>query len=400
MPVLHINFLLAGALAVMVYYLGMYLKKHCRFLRDYYIPAPVAGGLVFSFLNLMLHSTGMVHLAIDHTLQSFFMTMFFTSIGFAAKISFIKAGKSKLALMGVLCAVLVILQNIISLSITQLFGMPLLLGFSAGSVPMIGGHGSAGVFGSILEDLGIECALTYGMAMATLGLIMGGLLGGPLAGRLVTKYKLSGKEISNEDSYEDANVEDTRFTSSPEKMMRALAALLFAMGIGSIFTEVGKRFGITLPYYFGSVIIAAIMVNTIPDDDKANFHLPIKEINILADLSLNIYLALALMNLKIWQLYALAGPIAVIAILQIFLMAFYSYGIVFRILGRDYDAAVMVAALCGFGLGALPTGMANMNAITSRFGAAPLVYLAVPLISSLADCFNAIVVITGINLLK
>ena len=404
MPDLHINYLLAGAIAIVIYYVGLYLKAHSKFLRDYYIPAPVVGGLVFALINLLLHESHTVNLIFDDTLGKFFMSLFFTSVGYGARFSFVKSGSNKLLKLAVLCGFCILCQNFIAISLTKAFHLPALLGITAGSVPMVGGHGSAGVFGPMLVELGIRGALTSAIAMATFGLIMGGLLGGPLAGYLVRKHKLESSllEVKTDQFNDNDDMESMghNFTTTVSQMMKAMAMLLFAMGIGSIVADIGRHFHIMLPVYLGSVLVACLIRNLSGDDPESSLFVPMQEIRVLAEMGLNIFLAMALMDLKLWLLLGMAGPLCAIALAQLLFMAFFAGVVVFRVMGKDYEAAVTAAAVSGFGLGALPTGIANMNAITTKFGPAPMIYLLVPLASSLADCMNGCTAILLINLLK
>lgn len=396
--VIKINFFFAGALAICAYYLGSYLKYRVKFFRDYYLPEPVIGGFVFALFHLILYKVLYIRLHIDNTLQYFFMTMFFTSIGFATKAKTVLAGGKKFIIMAILCGILIFAQNAIAIGVAKALGFPALLGVCCGSMPMVGGHGSAGFFGRVIEGLGVHGAFTSAIAMATLGLVMGGIIGGPLAGYLVNKHKLQGV---NGPCCEESKAEQCfLFETTPERMMRGLAMLLLAMGFGSLVYEAGKLFNLELPIYAGGICLAILMTNLQPENPCAALHVPALEINVLAGLALNMFLSMALIDLKLWQLSAVASALSLIAITQILFICCFCYFIVFRVLGSDYDAAVTVAALCGFGLGALPTGMANMNSITSRFGAAPLVYLAIPIVSSIADCINGSTIILLINLLK
>lgn len=407
MPQIQLNFMLAGALAILIYYLGMWLKQRLRLLRDFFIPEAVVGGLVFAVIKFALFETGLCEIEFDNTLQQFFMTMFFTSVGFSAKASFVRSGGRTLVCLGVLCAVLVVSQDIVGIVIAKAMGKNPLLGLCAGSMPLVGGHGSAGVFGPMLEEIGVHGALASAMAMATFGLIMGGLLGGPVASRLIAKYNLAGiplaetvdfKQRGCENVLADENELDVHSTSAG--FMRGFAILLFCMGVGSVVTDIGKHYHLFLPPYLGSIIIAAVLRNVESEDSKSIFYIPSQEIALFSELALNIFLSMALMSLNMWELIGLAGPLAAIALAQMILMSLYTYFVVFRCLGSNYEAAVMVAAICGFGLGAVPTAMANMQAITNRFGVAPLAFLIVPIIGSMVDGINATVIVLFINLLK
>lgn len=398
-----INYLLAAAIAIIIYYLGLYLKDHSRFLREYYIPAPVAGGLVFALINFAIHEVANINLIFDNSLMRLFMTLFFTSIGYGAKVSTVRKGSTRLLKLGLLCGILVLCQNGISIAVAKLFQLPALMGLAVGSIPLVGGHGSSGVFGPMIEQCGVPGAAASSLAMATFGLVMGGLLGGPLGGLLVKKHKLhsdSCDDNDNQHQHEDMESMEHTFDSTVNLMMKALALLLLATGLGSIGSDIGRHFNMVLPPYLGSILLAFIIRNLTPEDSKALLYVPMKEIQILAELALNIFLAMALMNLKLWELVGLAGPLMAIALLQILFMGAFTYLIIFKAMGSNYEAAVTVAAICGFCLGALPTGIANMNALTSKFGPAPMAYLLIPLASSVADCFNGSSAIILINLLK
>lgn len=408
----HLNYLEAAALAIILYYLGMWLKNRIRCLRDFFIPEAVIGGLIFAIAKFALYQFGLCKIDFDNILQMFFMSMFFTSVGFAGKASFVRKGGQRLIKLGILVSVLIILQNVLGIVIAMFMGQHPLLGIAAGSMPMVGGHGSAGVFGPILEDMGIKGAMASSMAMATFGLIMGGLIGGPLAGSLVSRYKLHGVspdcaiyEMETGDHCEtcqenEPEEKELQLVSTPSRFMRAMALLLVCMGIGSIVCDVGEHYKVFLPPYAGGICIAALLRNLESHNPKDILYIPTKEILALADIGLNIFLSMALMSLNLWQLKGLFGPLAAIAVVQMLLMAIFTYFIVFKVLGKSYEAAVMVAGICGFGLGAVPTAMANMQSLTNRCGPAPLAYLLVPIVGSLADGINATIIVLFVNLLK
>ena len=402
---LRLNYLEAVAVAVVVYYIGVWLKNKIKFLQDFCIPEPVVGGLLFALLKFSLYELGICKLSFDDKLLMFFMSMFFTSIGFAAKISFVRRGGKVLFLLAGLCAVLVLCQNVIAVGIAEALGLHPLLGLAAGSMPMVGGHGSAGVFGPALEAMGIAGAHTSAMSMATFGLIMGGLLGGPVGGRLIQKHNLQGLSVDEalaakrNTEAENAATEES-FSSTDAMMMRGFALLLFSMGVGSIVMDVGEHFDVFLPPYAGSIFVAAVLRNIERSNRSSMRYIPMKEIVLFADIGLNIFLSMALMSLNLWQLAGLAGPLSAIAVAQTLFMAFFTSYIIFPLLKSTYDAAVIAAAFCGFGLGAMPTAMANMQSLVKRFGAAPLAFILVPIVGSIADGINGTVIVLFINLFK
>lgn len=404
---IHLNFLLAGSVAVLCYYLGVFIKKNCRPLRDFFIPEAVVGGLAFSLVKFALYETGVAEITFDNTLQYFFMTMFFTSVGFAASIKTMRVGGNALIRLGVVCGILIVLQNFIGCFLASALGKSPLLGLSTGSMPLVGGHGSAGVFGPMLEQIGVHGAFAAAMTMSTFGLIMGGLVGGPVAGRLIHKYGLKGQSIKEtymqEENYCDTTVgdeDDIELHTTSSRFMRAFAVLIFCMGVGSVVAEISKRYGVMLPPYAGSIIMAAIIRNLESSDAKSPFRITQQEISLFADLALNIFLSMTLMALNMWELKGLLGPIAIIALAQMAFISVYAYFVVFKALGSNYDAAVISAAVCGFGLGAIPTAMANMQTITKRFGIAAMPFLLIPIIGSLVDGINASVIIIFMNFLK
>lgn len=405
---LKLNYLEAVAVAVVIYYFGVWLKKHIRWIRDFYIPEAVAGGLVFALFKLLLYKGGICLIQFDNILQMFFMALFFTSVGFVGKAGFVRKGGNKLIALGILVAILIIMQNILSIFIVKLMGESPLLGIAAGSMPMVGGHGSAGVFGPVLDDMGVKGAFTSSMAMATFGLIMGGLIGGPVSGALIKKYKLKcleehkleGASCQYEETVPENSQTEVSFSSTPARLMRAAALLFFAMGLGSIVCDIGEAYHVFVPPYAGSICVAAILRNLESDNPGDVLYIPIKEILVLSEIGLNIFLSMALMALNLWQLIGLVGPLAAIALGQMLLMACFTYFVVFPILGKTYEAAVIVAGVCGFGLGAVPTAMANMQSITNRFGNAPLAFLLVPVVGSLADGINTTIIVLLVNFFK
>lgn len=403
---LHLNFMLAGTIAALCYYFGVWVKDRVRFLKDFCIPEAVVGGLTFAFIKFFLFHLGIVEITFDKVLQFFFMTMFFTSVGFGASIKNMRIGGNALIRLGIVCGVLIVLQNVLSIAITKALGQNALLGLCTGSMPLVGGHGSAGVFGPMLEEIGVRGALATAMTMSTFGLIMGGLVGGPVAGRLIAKYKLRGRSIKEEFTADDncdttvADENELEVHTTGPRFMKAFSILLFCMGIGSVISDIVKMYGIMVPPYLGSIIIAAIIRNLESNDVKSFFRIPAQEIALFADLALNIFLSMTLMALNIWELKGLLGPIAIIALAQMTFISIYSYFVVFRVLGKNYNAALISAAVCGFGLGAIPTAMANMQSITKQFGVAAIPFLLVPIIGSMVDGINASVIVLFMNCLK
>lgn len=383
-------------LAVALYLLGMALVNRIGFLNRFLIPAPVVGGLIFATLALVLKTTGIVEVSLDTSLQTLFMIAFFTTVGLGASFKLIKLGGKLLVIYLLLCGVTVFLQNVIGVSFAGLFGIDPLLGVMAGAVSMNGGHGGAAAYGQTIEDLGISSALTIGMAAATLGLICGSLSGGPVARYLIKKYDLkpaTGK-IEGYVEKDERPIQEGSF-------MVQVALITFSMAVGTylgdLFTNVT---GFVLPSYIGAMFVAVIVRNLADRFIKGTVNM--KEINLIGDVSLAIFLSMALMSIKLWEVADLALPLIGIILIQVIVVVLYALFVMFPLLGKDYDAAVMISGFLGHGLGATPNAMANMSATVSKYGPSRTAFLVVPIVGAfLIDVvFSAPIIITTINLFK
>ena len=390
------------AVGILLCYLGKLLKKNIRFLQTYCIPNPVIGGVLFALLNLALFESGVGAIKLDTVQQSFFMNMFFTSVGFSASYVLLKKGGRDVLVLTVVCAVLITFQDTIGVMLAKATGLHPLLGLCAGSIPLVGGHGTSGAFGPMLEKMGAERATTVAIAMATFGLISGSLMGGPVAHRLLEKYHLHSTQEDEAESLEKARSmeENAPLVMTAENFMLAFGEILVAMGLGTLVSKFFTSVGLTFPGYIGSMLVAAVIRN-ISDHSKGSLLVPMHELGTVGDVSLNIFLSLAMMSLRIWELFDIAGPLFIIAVAQVIFMALFTTFVVFRAMGRDYDAAVEVSAVCGFGMGATPNAMANMSAITSNYGPAPRAFFAVPLVGAMfIDFCNSGILMVFINLIN
>ena len=384
------------AVAVVVLILGAFLKRKISFLEKFCIPAPVIGGLIFAIFTLICYSTGILEIDFDDTLKEVCMVFFFTSVGFQANLKVLKSGGKPLLIFLVLVIVLIITQNFTAIGLANLLGLDSLTGMTTGSIPMVGGHGTAGAFGPVLEDFGISGATTVCTAAATFGLVAGSLMGGPIGNRLIKKHNLL-ETIKNDD--------DTLLVEEEEKHERhfsmyapAVFQLILAVGIGTIFSKLLSLTGMTFPIYIGAMIAAAIMRNIGEYTGKITIHMG--EINDLGGICLSLFLGIAMITLKLWQLADLALPLVILLAGQVALMFLFSYIVVFNVMGRNYDAAVLVAGTCGFGMGATPNAMANMQAICEKYGPSVKAYLIIPIVGSLfADFLNSLTITFFINLL-
>lgn len=384
------------AAAVLVLLLGNYLKKKIYFLQKFCIPAPVIGGLIFAIMTCICYVTGIAEFSFDDTLREVCMVFFFTSVGFQANLKVLKSGgKSLIVFLGLVIA-LIILQNLTAVGLAKLLNLNLLIGMCTGSIPMVGGHGTAGAFGPVLEDLNIKGATTICTAAATFGLIFGSLIGGPLGKRLIEKHSLLNTAANEDDSL---LVEDEKKHERHTNMYAdAVFQLILAIGVGTIFTMLLTKTGLTFPIYIGAMLAAALMRNICEYTGIATIHMG--EINDLGGISLSLFLGMAMITLRLWELASLALPLVILLAAQVLLIIIFTYVIEFNIMGRDYDAAILVSGTCGFGTGATPNAMANMQAVCDQYVPSIKAYLLIPLVGSLfADFLNSLVITFFINLL-
>jgi len=408
-----------GALALLV---GMVLTRKVDFLQKFCVPSPVSGGIIFSLITLMLYGCFHIEVSFDGTLKEVFMLAFFTSVGFQSDMKVIKQGGKLLVIMLALLVVLIVMQNLMPMVITRLMGVDPLIGMAAGSISMTGGHGTAGGFSAVLEGMGLHGAGTIGMAAATFGLIAGSMLGGPLAERIIRK-KLAHEQMQPQndeidpamagiesDEASPAGREKRVSTNEQEFQQYAKASyfIILVMGGGTLLSWVFQKTGVTFPTYFGALILAAIIRNTIgfvsyKEDgkwEKAEKLLDMERIISVGNICLSLFLGMAMISLKLWELQSLALPLIVILASQVLLMALFAFFVAFPLLGRDYDAAVLCAGMCGFGLGATPNAMANMSAVCYKYRYTVKPFLIVPIIGAMfADLINTGVITIFLNIL-
>lgn len=408
-----------GALALIV---GMILTRKVGLLQKYCVPSPVSGGIIFSLITLALYGWFDIEISFDATLKDVFMLAFFTSVGFQSDLKVIKKGGKPLMIMLALLVVIIVMQNLMPMGITRFMGVDPLIGMAAGSISMTGGHGTAGGFASVLEGMGLQGAGTIGMAAATFGLIAGSMLGGPLAERII-RTKLTHEQMQPQDEEIDpamAGIESDeasptgrakRISTNEQEFQqyaKASYCILLVMGGGTIMSWLLAKTGITFPTYFGALILAAIARNTLgfisyKEDgewEKAEKLLDMERIISVGNICLSMFLGMSMISLKLWELQSLALPLVVILFSQVVLMALFAYAVAFPLLGRDYDAAVLCAGMCGFGLGATPNAMANMSAVCYKYRYTVKPFLIVPIIGAMfADLINTGIITFFLNIL-
>ena len=384
------------AASVLVLMLGSYLKQQIHVLEKFCIPAPVVGGLLFAIVTCICYSSGFMEISFDDTLREVCMVFFFTSVGFQANLKVLKSGGRSLIVFLCLVIALIFSQNLLAIGLSKLLNLNPLIGMCTGSIPMVGGHGTAGAFGPVLEDFNIQGATTICTAAATFGLITGSLVGGPIGKRLIEKRKLMDNVPTEDDSL---LVEDEEKHQRHTNMYAAAVfQLILAIGLGTIFSYFLTKTGLTFPIYIGAMLAAALMRNITEYSGKGTIHMG--EINDLGGICLSLFLGMAMITLKLWELATLALPLVILLAAQTLLICVFTYFVIFNVMGRDYDAAVLSAGTCGFGMGATPNAMANMQAICDRYVPSVKAYLIIPLIGSLfADFINSLVITFFINIL-
>ncbi len=408
-----------GALALIV---GMFLTRKVSFLQKYCIPSPVSGGIIFSLLTLALYAWFDIEVSFDGTLKDIFMLAFFTSVGFQCDLRVIKKGGKPLIVMLVLLVILITAQNLTAVGLTRLLGVNPLIGMAAGSISMTGGHGTAGGFASVLEGMGLQGAGTIGMAAATFGLIAGSMMGGPLAEKIISK-KLVHEQMQEPDEEIDpamSGIESDEAspsgrakrvsTNEQEFQLYAKASycILLVMGGGTVLSWLFAKMGVTFPTYFGALILAALARNLLgliryKEEgrwQKGEKLLDMERIVSVGNICLSMFLGMAMVSLRLWELQSLALPVIVILSSQVVLMALFAYYLAFPLLGRNYDAAILCAGLCGFGLGATPNAMANMSAVCYKFRYTVRPFLIVPIIGAMfTDLINTGIITFFLSLL-
>ncbi|WCR28787.1 sodium/glutamate symporter [Paenibacillus thiaminolyticus] len=383
-------------LAVALLVLGTFIVKKTGVLQRFCIPAPVVGGLLFAIIATILKTTGLLSITLDTSLQSLFMLTFFTTVGLGASFQLIKLGGKLLVIYWLACGFLALAQNVIGVSLASLFGIHPLIGMMAGAVSMEGGHGAATAFGQTIEEMGIPSALSIGIAAATFGLIAGGLVGGPTVKYLLGKYNLKPAEAIEE----AVDVKEHAQPITTHTFFIQVLLITFCMALGTYLGDLfSSATGFVLPGYVGAMFVAVIVRNAV--DKFKPQAIDMKSINLISDVTLGIFLSMALMSIKLWEVADLALPILVIVLVQVVFIVLFGIFILFRLLGKNYDAAVMVAGFTGHGLGATPNAMANMAAVTERFGPSRKAYLIVPIVGAfLIDVFAMPIIITTLNLFK
>ncbi|NLD34218.1 MAG: sodium/glutamate symporter [Clostridiales bacterium] len=369
------------AMAALLLLLGYFIRGKVKFLSKYCIPAPVVGGFLFMFVTWIGHATGAFSFQFDAYYQNPFMLAFFTTVGLGASFKLLKKGGVLLIIYWLIAGVVSIIQNGLGIGLSKLLSLEAPYALLSSAISMIGGHGAALAYGTTFEEMGYPAAKLAGAAAATFGLISAVLIGGPLGRRLVVKYNLKPDESDSFLGDADQVNVATHDKLSMLDIIKNITAIIFCMAVGSMVSGwIGQLIGMGFPTYVGAMFVAVILRNVNDKLHLYKFDFPLNDK--VGDVMLNLYLSLALMTLKLWELADMALPMLVILLSQAVLLSVLAYFVIFRLLGKNYDAAVMVSGMMGHGLGATPSAIVNMTAVTEQYGMSRRAFMIVPIVGA------------------
>lgn len=387
---------LAVTIGFIVFFVGAFLTRKVRFLRDFSIPEPVSGGLFVALIIWLWRMVSGQEVEFDLAVRDYLLVIFFACIGLNARVSDLVVGGKRLAILLGLTVVFMFMQNAIGAGGALTFGLPVEVGVLLGTASLIGGHGTAIAWGPTIEaQTGFAAAAEIGVAAATLGLILAALLGGPIAKFLVERGNLTPEQ-------DKGNVVGLPFEEEGKvaegvdhiSLMRSMLAAHVAIILGFIANEAIAEAGLKLPLFVPCLLVGIVMSNTIPQVfPSLPWPARSKSLALVSDYCLSVFLAMSLMSLQLWTLASLGGPLLAVLLAQAVVTAAFIIFLFFRIMGGGYDAAVLSAGFAGFGLGATPTAIANMSAVTKRYGPAPIAFIILPLVSAFfVDLANAAII--------
>ena len=381
--VLNINAdaVMTTAMAAVLLLIGYFIKSKVSILNKYCIPAPVVGGFLFMFVTFAGHVTNTFKFNFTTSFQDPFMLAFFTTVGLGASVSLLKKGGILLVIYWATAGVISIFQNVIGIAVSKVISLEAPYALLASAISMIGGHGAAGAYGKTFAEMGYSAGIEVGAAAATFGLISAVLVGGPLARRLIVKYDLKPDEDENFESDIDTVNASTGEKLSSLDVIKNVTVILVCMAVGTVISGwIGKLIGMSFPTYVGAMFVAVIVRNVKEGAHFYNFSFSL--VDGIGDVMLSLYLAIALMTLKLWELAGLIGGVLIVVLCQVLFMILIAYFVVFRVLGKNYDAAVMCAGLCGHGLGATPSAIVNMTSVKDRYGMSRRAFMIVPIVGA------------------
>ena len=403
---LRLDLLQTLALAAVVYFIGIQLKRHIGWVDRLNIPAAVVGGLLFTFLAMIAHDR-FANVTLDTTAQPVLSVAFFTSIGMMASVALLRRGGLQVVVFLIFATIFCFVQNFLGIGIARAFGENPLLGVMAGSVTLVGGPATGLAFAPLFEEAGLTGAAALAVAAATIGIVFGGLTGGPAGTMIIKRYSLRPRggttaEMRTEMQAELEAPAPTLIVEVEQEdtaLVRNMVILALAMGLGSIVSRWIQSLGFTLPAYIGAMLVASVLRNV--DDVTRWLRIDQRAMEFIGNLALNIFLTVAVMDLRLWQLVGVALPLVVILLAQVVVVFVAAVTISYWLMGRDYDSAVMSSGFVGFVLGTTANAVANMRALVARYGPAPRAFLVVPLVGAFfIDFTNALIINFFVNWLR
>lgn len=398
---MQLDMYLAAAVGILATLFGSFINRRSSKLSRICIPDPVIGGIFIALITLLVYKIWDCEISFDGTIKDICMMIFFTTVGFQSDMSMLKRGGKKLVVMVAIVTILIICQDLIGVLLSKAMGQSATLGLAAGSITMAGGHGTAAGFSEVLGELGLQGADAILMAAATFGLVGGSLIGGPLSERTIRKRRLDKKTSEDEEKeFEEVWPKDaTKGHIVVKDLLRATYEIFIAMALGLLISNLIDRTGLTVPSYFGS-LIAAVIIRNFTEQVKVSPKLRMNGILVIGDISLILFLGMAMVSLKLWQLESIALPLLAILCTQVLFIAIFAKHIAFALLGKNYDAALLMAGLCGFGLGATPNAIANMSAVSAKYRYSALPFIIVPIVGAMfVDIINIAVITFFMNLM-
>lgn len=380
------------ALALAILFVGYLLNRLIPLLRNYNIPEPVVGGIFFAILSSLAYSQLGFALSFDMTLKTPLMLVFFTTVGLGASLKLLVKGGPKVMLFLGVATIYLLMQNAVGVAISWVTDLHPLQGLISGSITLSGGHGTGVTYADLFREIhNLQGIMELAMASATFGLVLGGVIGGPVTKRLIDRFELKPELEPGVQTEEVTYSLEDSDKVTPRAMMETLLIIGICMTGGNLIYGWLRSKGVTVPSFICSLFLGMAATNLF--DFTKIYKINKETIDQWGTMGLSIFLAKALMSLRLWELLALAGPMLLILITQTVGMALYAYFVTFRLMGKDYDAAIIAGGHCGFGLGATPTAVANMEALVSRYGASPQAFLVVPMVGAFfIDITNALVI--------
>ncbi len=395
MGVLKLGMFETLALAVLAIYFGDFLRAKMPVLKRYCLPSAVIGGSLFSCVSLVLYYSGTAELSFDYkTVNTLFYCIFFAASGAAASMSLLKKGGKLVAIFAILAALLAFFQNVLAVGLGEILGINPLIALMTGSIPMTGGHGNAAAFAPLAVKAGAPAALEVALAAATFGLISGCLVGGPFGNFLVKRFHLENPALDGAELKAEETGKVVGTLVSKANVLNGVFLMMIALGIGQVTFLMVKSFGIDFPIHV-CCMLGGILIRMYLDYKKTTSEAAYEAIEIVGEFSLGLFVSMSIISMKLWQLAGMAGPLVILMLAQVVFIIIFVYYLTFRLLGKDYDSAVMSVGHIGFGLGAVPVSMTTMQTVCTKYRYSKLAFFVVPVIGGFISNISNAFIITG-----